>query len=341
MRIATWLGTEYRMNVSKDRVAQVAAAIADWNAFDPVRDTLDNLVWDGISRLDTWLIGCIGAEDSAYIRAIARKWLLSAVARTYEPGCQADSTLVLEGPQGIGKSSALRVLVLAPDWLAEHLPDLSNKDAMLTLGGPVILEFSELAALYRSNAVAIKSFLTRRIDRFRVPYGTLPIDKPRRCVFAATTNEAEYLRDETGNRRFWPVECGHIDLKLLAAVREQLWAEAVHAYKAGEQWYVTDPAIEAEAIRRQRERQQDDPWLEIVQAYVGRKAASLGPTSVRIRIDELFDELGIERGRRNQAARRRLADCLRQLGVERRTVREGSSTTRVFMFRPDILAGPR
>ena len=175
-------------------------------------------------------------EDSEYVRAIGSRYLISAVARIYEPGCKVDHMLVLEGPQGKQKSEALRTLAINDDWFTDRLSHLASKDAVLETAGVLLVEIAEMDALTKATSSAIKSFLTRRHDRFRPPYGKHTINLPRQCVFAATINPpvGGYLKDPTGARRFWPVACrGMIDRDGLEKVRDQLWAEAVHQFKAG------------------------------------------------------------------------------------------------------------
>ena len=161
---------------------------------------------------------------------------MSAVARIYRPGCKVDHVLVLEGPQGRQKSEALRMLAKNDSWFTDRLSHVASKDAVLEIAGVLIVEIAEMDALTKATSSAQKSFLTRRRDRFLPPYGKHPINLPRQCVFAATINPTVggYLKDPTGARRFWPVACrGMIDRDGLEKVRDQLWAEAVHQFKAG------------------------------------------------------------------------------------------------------------
>ena len=175
--------------------------------------------WSGTACRD-WTHGSIDyfhAEDSPYIRAIGPRYLISSVARIYRPGCKVDHTLVLEGPQGKQKSEALRTLAVNDAWFTDRLSHVASKDAAQEMAGVLIIEIAELDALTRATASAMKSFLTRRRDRFRPPYGKHPTTLPRQCVFAGTINppdDGRYLRDETGARRLWPVACrGMIDLE--------------------------------------------------------------------------------------------------------------------------------
>lgn len=225
-------------------VAACVVAIAAENKFHPVRDYLQGLTWDGVPRLDGWLMVYLGAEGpERYLEAIGRKFFNSIVARVMKPGCQVDHVLVMEGLQGAGKTSAARILAVRPEWFCGSLPDMHGKDAALQLAGRLIVELSEMSATRRSQQEVVKSFLSQTADVFRPPYARRTIQVPRQCVFIGTTNEAEYLRDRTGNRRFWPVRCMSIDLKQLERDRDQLYAEAFHAFQAGEVWHLTGDEV--------------------------------------------------------------------------------------------------
>jgi putative DNA primase/helicase len=195
--------------------------------------------WDGVPRLCGWLATYLRATGNApYLSAIGTRFLVSAVARVEKPGCQADHTLVLDGKQGTGKTSTVRAL--GGKFVTDGLPNLHDKDSAIHLQGVWIVELGELAAIRRTADVeSTKVFLSRTVDRFRPPYGRRTIDVPRQCVFIATTNETQYLKDPTGNRRFWPVSCGAIDLPSLVRDRDQLWAEAFVLYQQGHAWHLT------------------------------------------------------------------------------------------------------
>lgn len=236
----------------KATVSDVVQRVAMDRMFHPVRSYLDNLEWDGASRLRTWLAHYLGADaNSDYLASIGSKFLISACARIYEPGCQADHVLVLEGRQGVGKTRTLQTL--GHPWTMDSLPDLHSKDAALQLSGVWLVELAELAALRRSEVEATKAFISRRVDRYRPPYARYAVDVPRQCVFIATTNELSYLRDPTGNRRFWPVQVHKVDVDALHDDRDKLWAEAVALYREGVSWYLDDAAsrlAESENERR-------------------------------------------------------------------------------------------
>src|SRR6185312_14122467 len=228
----------------------------------PIRSYLESLRWDGIERLDSWLCTYLGVEDTTYAWAVGARWLISAVARIYRPGVKADCCLILEGPQGTRKSTALKTL--AGPYFTDELADLGSKDSALQTRGVWIIELSELDTLSRSEVGRIKAFMSRTTDRFRPPYGKRLIESPRQCVFAGTVNHSTYLRDDTGARRFWPVVCGCIDIEQLARDRDQLWAEAKARFDQGSVWWLDTAALTAVAAQEQAHRFESDPWQELV-----------------------------------------------------------------------------
>ena len=177
-------GSSARISPSAGDVGRAVQAAARHNPFHPVRDYFDSLVWDGVPRLESWLQTYFHVEDSEYVRAIGPRYLISAVARIYRPGCKVDHVLVLEGPQGKQKSEALRTLAINDGWFTDRLNHVASKDAALEIAGVLIVEIAEMDALTKATSSAIKSFLTRRRDRFRPPYGKHTINLPRQCVFA-------------------------------------------------------------------------------------------------------------------------------------------------------------
>lgn len=252
--------------VGSSIVAEALRAVADEEAFHPVREYLHNLAWDGTRRLDSWMTDYLGVEDTSLHRAFASRWMIGLVARVFEPGCQFDTALILESHQGLKKSTALRVL--GEPWFTDHVPDLHTKDAFEQLQGVWLIELAELTSFNKAESQRIKSFLTTRIDRFRPSFGRVAADHPRQCGFAGTINPGSdgYLRDETGARRFWIVLCAvgwkqgrQIDIAALSAVRDQLWAEAVSRYRTGEAWWLDTEELENQQVISAEERQIDDP----------------------------------------------------------------------------------
>ena len=201
----------------------------------------------------------LGRRDTPLNRAIGSRWMISAVARIMQPGAKVDHMLILEGPQGTKKSSALKMLAGA-DWFTDELAEIGSKDAAQQMRGIWIIEIAELDAISRAEVSRIKAFLSRTTDRYRPPYERYVVEVPRQCVFAGSVNPDTYLRDETGNRRFWPVRCGNINLDALSRDRDQLWAEAVARYRDGTIWWLNEAELIADAKIEQDQRYQADAW---------------------------------------------------------------------------------
>lgn len=256
--------------VKQVHASQAIKYIASEQRINPLKRYLKQFEWDGVKRLDTWLIDYIGTKDTEYTRAVGRKWLMSAVARGMDPGCQADHMLILEGKQGIGKSQALRVL--GGNFYTEYTGGITgsgtaHKDMVAVIVGKLIVEMSELATVRKAEIEALKGILTTTKDDVRLSYERDAKSYPRTNVFAGTTNEEEqaYIADITGARRFWPVRAGEVqpvNIPLLQSVRDQLWAEAVAAYESGEDWYKVPGDLAAEEqLARQMTVETSEPWF--------------------------------------------------------------------------------
>lgn len=277
-RARAWFETKHRLRVSDRELSAVLAAQADESRFHSVRDYLESLKWDGVPRLAIWLSRFLGAvvegetEDERkqvdrYFSAVGMRFLISAVARAYEPGCKVDTMLILEGKQGAQKSTALRVL--AKDWFGDMSLDISNKDTYLLLRKAWIYEHAELDSITRREAGEVKAFLSRGSDHFRAPYAREASEQPRSLVFAGTVNDSAYLKDPTGSRRYWVVPVGEIEIEPLRREVDQLWAEAVELYKQGERWWLTEEEEKtAELLRAPREI--ENPLSDKISYYLDR-----------------------------------------------------------------------
>ena len=235
-----YLETIYKIT-GKEKVADALSLAARDQKINKVKDYLDDLTWDGEKRLDTLLSVYLGAEDTAYSRAVIRKSLAAAVARIYEPGKKYDYMPILAGPQGIGKSTFFRIL--GRNWYSDSLNTFEGKEAAEMIQGTWINELGELNGLSKSETNAVKQFLSKTEDIYREPYGRRTVNFPRKCVFFGTTNDSEFLRDKTGNRRFWPVDVGLYTPKKsvfddLPEEVDQIWAEAIMVYRLGEPLYM-------------------------------------------------------------------------------------------------------
>jgi len=287
------------------------ATRAGENAFHPVIDYLMGVEWDRVPRLGSWLTSYLGAELSKYNENIGRMFLVSMVARVLSPGCQADHMMVLEGPQGILKSSACRVL--GGQWFSDHLPDItSGRDVSQHLRGKWLIEVSEMHAMSRAEATLLKSFVSRSVEQYRPSYGRLEVHEPRQCVFVGTTNQDQYLKDPTGGRRFWPVRTGvsgRIELDLLAEYRDQLFAEAVDAY-GDHVPHWPDQQLERELIKpEQSARYTGDIWEDKIEQFVA------GRSRVTV-VDIASQKLGIADKDMRQDVNSRISAILRDLGWE-------------------------
>jgi len=242
--------------------------VAAKNRFHEVREFLESLPpWDGVDRCDYFLTDCLRCDDATYTRLVSRYFLIGMVARVLSPGCRMQYMLILEGPQGVGKSTALRIL--ADPWFADTPFKIGDKDAYQVITNAWLYEMAEMDSLNRSETTAVKAFVSSEIDRFREPYERRPIDRPRQVVFAGTTNSGEYFKDTTGNRRFWPVRVGrNLDLKRLAEWRPQLFAESLYRFRQGERWHPTREEDREFFQPVQEQREIVDPWLYPLEAWL-------------------------------------------------------------------------
>jgi predicted P-loop ATPase len=299
--------------ISVETTAQAVQAVAKDRGFHPVRAYLKSLKWDGKRRIDSWLSSYLGVEPSDFIAAVGARWLISAVARIFRPGCKADCCLILEGPQGIKKSTALKTL--GEPWFTDEIADLGSKDAALQTRGIWIIEIAELNSVTRAEVGKIKAFMSRAVDRFRPPYGRHLIESPRQCVFAGTVNHSNYLRDESGGRRFWPALCDRISIDDLARDRDQIWAEAVACYHNGTPWWLDTPELNRKADEEQATRYEGDPWGGPVLEWAHNRIAT-GSTSVSV-AEALDGCLGKTKDQWTRADQMRIGRCFRAAKWER------------------------
>lgn len=314
------------LTLSTEVTHEAAQWSADENKFHPVRDYLNGLEWDRKSRIDTWLTYYLGAEDSEYVRLVGRLFLISMVARIFQPGCQVDYMLVLEGLQGIGKSSFCRTLTGHADWYKSAPARLDGKDASQALRGAWLVEMAELTAVRKADVEALKDFLTRTEEKYRPPYGRCEIVEPRQCVFIGTTNESHYLKDPTGNRRFWPVKCTSADLAALKHDRDQIFAEAVAAYRAKELWY-TDRETEDRLFKPEQDaRYDEDEWQPIIDRWLATTNQEMPTTH-----DVAAGALGMLAKEMRGLEGKRIAACMKRLGFDQRVRRVHGRNTRVWV----------
>lgn len=280
------------------------------HTFHPIRQMLDALAWDSVPRVDDWLVKYMGADDTPLNRAVGRIMLVAAVRRVREPGVKFDTIIILEGKQGTGKSTALRILAGPGNHSDNELLTLDTKAQMEAMEGVWIYELSEMSGLNKSEVERMKAFASRDVDRARMSYGRFSEARGRQTIFIGTTNEHKYLKDRTGNRRFLPVKTGIIDLELLRCDRDQLWAEAAKLEAQGEN-IVLPQELWAVAAAEQDDRLEDDPWQERLAAVQGKAA---GEEVRAYTADLLGGVLGIPIERQHNGHGKRLAALMRELG---------------------------
>lgn len=276
--LALWLAEHARFSVrSLDTVSQSVRHVALLKQMHPVQDYFGSLVWDGTERCAHWVVDFMDCADTEYNRLVGAFFLINVVRRIYEPGCVMRSLPVFEGAQNKGKSRAL--WTLANPWYADTMLRVGDKDSYQLLQGVMVYEISEMDSFSRAEASSVKAFISSTEDRFRAPYERAPTTHRRQTSFAATTNAAEYLKDWSGNTRFWPIAIGdRINLDGLAAARDQLWAEAVVMFRKKTRAYPTSEQEKNLFKPEQDKRLIVHPWQEMVAEYVG---ANSRPMTVR------------------------------------------------------------
>jgi len=329
-RVIDWFARTEGLAFTDRIIEQAIPVVAEGAAFHPVRDYLSSLEWDGVPRLATWLSVYAGCEQSEYSAAIGTRWMISAVARAFEPGCQVDCMLIIQGDQGIGKSSLFRALVPLPSLYSETPITLGDKDSYQGIHGVWIYMLDELDSLDRGSLTRTKNFITSTKDHYRQSYGRHTRDHFRQNVFCGTTNKGDYLSDGTGNRRYWPETVVRpINISALVRDRDQLWAEAFERYANGEKWHVDTPALRALCEAQQAERLNDDPWEQFITEWLQAPSArgvdnhgkvTREPFDARNGVttgDVLTHALGIPSGQITKAQEMRAADVLRALGYRK------------------------
>jgi putative DNA primase/helicase len=308
LRTAIWLSHHYRFNPDKKIVMGAVVAAANDQRFHPVRDYFAKIEWDKQERLPTWPAVYLGAEQTEYTRAAGMKFLIGAVARVMRPGCKMDNVLILEGEQGRWKSSALAAL--SAPWFGDTPFTIGDKDAYLVIRGNLIYELAELDGFSRAESSRAKAFFSSPYDTFVPKYVAWATKVPRQCVFAGTVNHGTYLRDTTGNRRYWPIRIKRADVDAILRDREQLWAEAVHRYQAGTRWWVEPDEVEAFELEQELRYVGD--------AYEDRIRAALAGERETTMEKILSDVLKLEVSKWTRAEQTRVGEVMQTLGWERR-----------------------
>ena len=303
------LTQEYNATIQRNELEDALLMQAYKHKINPVKDYLEALKWDKKPRLDHWLKTYAGAQDNIYIREAGKICLTAAVARIYEPGIKYDNLLVIEGDQGSGKSRFVEALGGA--WFLDMAVKESDKDIVDEMRGAWIIEISELAGFSKKEVDWLKAFLSRRTDRCRLSYGRRSQDFPRQSIFIGTMNPSgdnSYLKDDTGNRRFWPVQTGKMDVEGLTKARNQLFAEAKHLYHAGQKLYLEGVSLKI-AEEEQTERNMVDPWNHTIRGEL--------PRFVEVTMPQLLSLVGLRTEFHGISETIRIGRIMRKLGWKR------------------------
>lgn len=314
-RAAAWCERLHQIAFSHEVFMQAVEISANSRAVHPVRKYLEGLRWDGKKRIDSWLTTYFRVKPTDYTAMVGWKWLVSAVARTYNPGCKVDTVLVLEGGQGAGKTYGIRALCPDERWFLETTEELGTKDARQVIRSKWIVELAELDSLSRAEMSRVKAFISTQVDTYRPSYGRVVRDYPRCVVFIGTTNERHYLKDATGGRRWWPVQTeatatSPIDFRAIERDRDQLWAEAVVRFREGNAWHLEGREAIAAAGTEQEDRRQEDPLEDAIRAYISKR------TVKGVTISDVLAQLGYEPLKTTTADSMRVGRILRLLGWE-------------------------
>lgn len=318
LKLTAWMQRAVKLHkVNKHIVYDAVRSYARSKARHPIREHLNALTWDGMRRLESWLQCCFGAADSPYMSSVGRIFLISMIARVFDPGCLVRTMPILEGAQEAGKTTALRII--GAQWHSEVSESMATKDFLQSLTGRWLVEVSELESFGRTSMERIKSTVSNPSDWFRESYGRRAVEHPRQCVLVGTTNADQYFEDETGGTRFLPIKCTRVDLDWLRANRDGLLAEALARFRAGEDWYKLERVEAAQIVGA---RYIADPWEQHIATWIfGRK---------EITISELLSSLEIDMADRDKNQSRRVGRVLRHLGWEPKNERRDGQVVPVF-----------
>lgn len=336
--LSFWLATNCDLSIgSTGTIGEGVQVHAQRNEYHPVKNWLRSLKWDGQDRNQTWLHDLLGVADTPYSRLVGKLWLRQAVSRVMEPGCKADYALILEGPQGINKSTALSLL--GGEYYSDATLNLQDKDASIALAGVWIMEIAELDAFNRAESTRIKQFMTQTHDRFRPPYEKRFVNLPRQTVFAGTTNNYEYHKDPTGSRRFWSVLCTKINLDLISKWREQMFAQAFAEVEAGKSHF---PSREEEAsliAPEQEQREIVDPWYLAIRDWLQESGQKTVNEFTNLKIITEALSMKLEKVDGNRGTSTRVGSIMHKLGWQKTRVSKGGKRDHYYS-RPEADRAP-
>jgi len=328
-RIKRWMYRHYNVHFGTEVVVESTNFVAEENGRNPLVEWLEEITWDGVPRMDEWLPRAIGAKDTKLIREVGRRWLIQCIARALKPGIKADCVLILVGRQGAKKSTTFRILA-SDKYFCDTPMDIGSSNAYMQIHRAWVYEVAELDSIRRAHNSSTKAFLSAQEDTFRPPYGRNTITLKRHTVFCGTTNKGEFITDMTGSRRYWPVEIGKIDTEWTKINREQLWAEAVVAFKNGEKWYLENEA-EKELEDQSSDFRQIDPWQEVIEDWIGGRDI--------ISTKELMKHgLKLESYQMTRHAEMRIGDIMRQMNYERIRRQIGGQRTYVWKRADNVIS---
>lgn len=325
LRLTIWIQRALQMaKMSTDTVAAGVEATARNSVRDPVVQWLDGLEWDGKDRLRHLMPDGFGSDRNQYSEAVGRCFIVSMVARAYQPGAKVDTAIILEGSQGVGKTTALEII--GGEFYGAMHETITSKDFLQNLEGKWLVEISEMHSFNKAEVNRIKGILSERVDTYRQSYGRRSEDHRRRCVFAGTTNRDDWNADDTGARRFWPIMCFDVNHQWLRESRDQLFAEATARFKRGESWW---DVPDADAKAEQERRRAPDAWENVIRRWLSeRRVEQIGGGTAWFRRDRpltnisieevMADALGIPEARWTKADQLRVASALRLMGFTRK-----------------------
>lgn len=305
-RLRIWLSSKYEFTPREADAIGAVSVAAESNRFHPVKDYLKGLKWDGVRRVDGWLNTYLGVEHADYQRLVGCMFLVGAIARVIEPPVKVDTVLILEGAQGLGKSTAISIL--ADEWSTDTPLVIGEKDAMQQIQGVWLIELAELDSLNKADSTRAKQFFAQLDDRFRPSHERLVKRFNRQCLFVGTTNQKEYLRDATGNRRYWPVHCTKVEKELLKQDRDQIWAEAYQMYLKGFKWWPADNKLHLFEVQ-QEDRMQSDSWQDLISEWLKSHSRS------EVKMPEVLSEaLKLDPAHMTRPSENRVGDIMMRLG---------------------------
>jgi putative DNA primase/helicase len=292
IKVQRWVSAEYRLDYQTATVHEQLIGVAHEHRAHPVRNYLQALLWDGTKRMDSWLGDVFGVDATLGAHLVGRAWLISMVARIMSPGCKVDTVPILIGRQGLRKSTTLRAMMPDATWFSDSdIPLHHSQDKYQVIQGVWLYEIAEFDRFTsKSDAAEVKAYVSSQRDTFRRSHGRRVASVDRQVVFAGSTNAAEFLVDPTGSRRYWPLVCSQADPDVMHRIRDQLWAEAVAAYEAGESWWLSSE-VAAEVAEMADAFRVGDPWDEPLSAWLAEKTATARLSGL-IMADILADACG-------------------------------------------------